>query len=80
MPVVTVLDDEGVLVEEDQRSVVRFVVQDGFAADVIFAAGTGNYVRFEFYEVAMDGCIAADGAGEGLGGDQSDADAAGAQG
>ena len=28
-------------------------------AEALFAAGTGNYVRFEFYEAAMDGCIAA---------------------
>ena len=29
-------------------------------AEALFAAGTGNYVRFEFYEAAMDGCIAAE--------------------
>lgn len=40
MPVVTVLDDAGALIESEQRAVVRFVIQDGFGADVIFAAGT----------------------------------------
>ncbi len=37
---VTVLDDHGELAEEDQRAVVRHVVQDGYGADVVFAAGT----------------------------------------
>jgi dihydrodipicolinate synthase/N-acetylneuraminate lyase len=40
VPVVSVLDERGRLLEEDQRAVVRFVIQDGFGADVIFAAGT----------------------------------------
>jgi dihydrodipicolinate synthase/N-acetylneuraminate lyase len=38
--VVTVLDPAGELVEDDQRSLVRFAIQDGYGADVIFAAGT----------------------------------------
>lgn len=37
---VTVLDESGELVEEDQRAVVRHVVQEGYGADVVFAAGT----------------------------------------
>lgn len=40
VPVVTVLDEEGRLLEQDQRAVVRHVVQQGYGADVIFAAGT----------------------------------------
>ena len=40
VPVVTVLDDAGNLLEEDQRSVVRFVIQGGYGADIVFAAGT----------------------------------------
>ncbi|MGE4606020.1 MAG: dihydrodipicolinate synthase family protein [Myxococcota bacterium] len=40
VPVVTVLDEGGALVEDDQRALVRFVIQDGFGADVVFAAGT----------------------------------------
>jgi dihydrodipicolinate synthase/N-acetylneuraminate lyase len=40
VPVVTVLDEAGGLAEEDQRAVVRHVVQDGYGADIVFAAGT----------------------------------------
>ncbi|MDX1648399.1 MAG: dihydrodipicolinate synthase family protein [Myxococcota bacterium] len=40
VPVVSVLDEGGALLEEDQRAVVRFVIQEGFGADVVFAAGT----------------------------------------
>ena len=36
----TVLDGSGRLLEEDQRRVVRHVVQDGVGADILFAAGT----------------------------------------
>ena len=36
----TALDGEGHLVEEDQRALVRFVIQDGYGADIVFAAGT----------------------------------------
>jgi dihydrodipicolinate synthase/N-acetylneuraminate lyase len=38
--VLTVLDEEAGLVEEDQRALVRHVVQDGSGADIIFSAGT----------------------------------------
>jgi dihydrodipicolinate synthase/N-acetylneuraminate lyase len=40
VPVVTVLDGSGRLLEDEQRAVVRHVVQDGFGADIVFAAGT----------------------------------------
>ena len=40
VPVVSVLDEHAGLIEEDQRALVRFVIQDGHGADVIFAAGT----------------------------------------
>ena len=40
VPVITVLDESGALVEEGQRAVVRHVIQDGYGADVVFAAGT----------------------------------------
>lgn len=40
VPVVTVLDEAGGVVEEDQRALVRHVIQDGYGADVVFAAGT----------------------------------------
>jgi dihydrodipicolinate synthase/N-acetylneuraminate lyase len=38
--VVTVLDEDGELLDGDQRAVVRHVIQGGRGADVIFAAGT----------------------------------------
>jgi len=40
VPVVTVLDGNGALLEAEQRALVRYVVQDGYGADVVFAAGT----------------------------------------
>ena len=40
VPVVTVLERSGELREADQRRLVRFVIQGGNGADVIFAAGT----------------------------------------
>jgi len=40
VPVVTVLDDVGDVADADQRSLVRYVIQDGYGADVVFAAGT----------------------------------------
>ncbi|MGH0031325.1 MAG: dihydrodipicolinate synthase family protein [Myxococcota bacterium] len=40
VPVVTALDPEGGLLEADQRALVRWVLQDGYGADVVFAAGT----------------------------------------
>ena len=40
VPLVTVLDDGGDLLEADQRSLVRHVIQDGYGADVVFAGGT----------------------------------------
>ena len=40
VPVLTILDGSGRLLEEDQRRVVRHVVQDGVGADIVFAAGT----------------------------------------
>jgi dihydrodipicolinate synthase/N-acetylneuraminate lyase len=40
VPVLTILDEEGGLLEEDQRAVVRHVVQEGQGADIVFSAGT----------------------------------------
>ena len=40
VPVVTIVDEEGRLIEADQRALVRHVIQDGRGADVVFAAGT----------------------------------------
>ncbi len=58
---VTVLDESGSLVEDEQRAVVRYVVQDGRGADVIFAAGTtgewdrvANDVRQRVIQVCVE--------------------------
>lgn len=40
VPVVTAIDSSGDLLEEDQRALVRYVVQEGRGADIVFAAGT----------------------------------------
>jgi dihydrodipicolinate synthase/N-acetylneuraminate lyase len=40
VPVVTVIDQAGELMEADQRALVRHVVQEGRGADIVFAAGT----------------------------------------
>lgn len=40
MPVLTVLDGDNQLIEDDQRALVRHVVQDGDGADILFSAGT----------------------------------------
>jgi dihydrodipicolinate synthase/N-acetylneuraminate lyase len=48
VPVVTALDAEGELVDSDQRAIVRHVLQDGYGADVVFAAGTtGEWDRVD---------------------------------
>ena len=40
VPVITALDARGELREDDQRALVRHVIQDGWGADIVFAAGT----------------------------------------
>ncbi len=40
IPCVTVLDPDGGLLEADQRRLVRFLIQSGRGADVLFAMGT----------------------------------------
>ncbi len=48
VPVVSILDEAGDLVEDEQRAVVRFVIQRGWGANVVFAAGTtGEWDRVE---------------------------------
>src|SRR5262245_19930337 len=61
VPVVTVLDDQGELDPEGQRAVVRFVVQEGYGADIVFAAGTtgewdkvDNDVRQRVVQVSVE--------------------------
>ena len=43
-PIVTIFDREGRVLEDEQRALVRFVVQDGRGADIVFAAGTDRRV------------------------------------
>ena len=48
VPVVTVLDADGRLIERDQRALVRHVIQEGYGADVVFSAGTtGEWDRVD---------------------------------
>ena len=48
VPVVTMLDRRGEVLEDEQREVVRFAMQDGRGADIIFAAGTtGEWDRID---------------------------------
>lgn len=48
IPVVTIVDDGGRVIESEQRRVLRHVVQDGYGADVIFGVGTtGEWNRLE---------------------------------
>ncbi len=48
VPVVTILDARGRLLEDQQRAVVRFALQDGAGADIVFAAGTtGEWDRID---------------------------------
>ncbi len=61
VPVVTVVDESGALIEADQRALVRHVVQDGRGADVVFSAGTtgewdqlGNDVRQGVIQVCSE--------------------------
>ncbi|HKQ79385.1 MAG TPA: dihydrodipicolinate synthase family protein [Blastocatellia bacterium] len=61
VPVITVLDDSGKLVADEQRHVFRHVVQNGYGADVIFGVGTtgewnriANAERQRIMEVEID--------------------------
>jgi dihydrodipicolinate synthase/N-acetylneuraminate lyase len=48
VPIVTILDARGHVLEDQQRAVVRFALQDGAGADIIFAAGTtGEWDRID---------------------------------
>lgn len=48
IPCITALDPGGALVEEDQRRLVRFLLQSGRGADVVFAMGTtGEWNRLD---------------------------------
>lgn len=46
IPVLTVLDEEGRLLESEQRRLLRYLVQSGFGADILFSPGTtGEWPR-----------------------------------
>lgn len=40
IPVLTILDEGGRLLDADQRRLLRYLVQSGFGADVLFILGT----------------------------------------
>ncbi len=40
IPVLTIVDEDGRLVESDQRRLFRYLVQSGFGADILFGLGT----------------------------------------
>jgi dihydrodipicolinate synthase/N-acetylneuraminate lyase len=61
VPVITVLDDSGRVIADEQRRVIRHVVQNGYGADVIFGVGTtgewnriANAERQRIIEIAVD--------------------------
>ncbi len=48
VPIVTVLDRAGNIVDGEQRAVIRYAIQDGAGANIIFAAGTtGEWNRLD---------------------------------
>lgn len=48
VPIVTILDSAGRIIEDQQRAAVRFAIQDGAGADIVFAAGTtGEWDRID---------------------------------
>jgi dihydrodipicolinate synthase/N-acetylneuraminate lyase len=61
VPVITVLDDSGRVIADEQRRIVRHVVQNGYGADVVFGVGTtgewnriANVERQRIMEVEVD--------------------------
>lgn len=63
VPVVTVLDRAGEVLEDEQRAVVRWAAQGGFGGNIIFAAGTtgewdklDNRRRQQIARIAVDEC------------------------
>jgi dihydrodipicolinate synthase/N-acetylneuraminate lyase len=63
IPIVTILDRNGRVLEQEEREVVRFAIQEGAGADIIFAAGTNgewdridNAARQKAATIAVDEC------------------------
>lgn len=70
VPVVTILDRSGEVLEDEQRAVVRWAVQKGQGGNIIFAAGTtgewdklDNPRRQQIARVVVDECRRIDAAG-----------------
>jgi dihydrodipicolinate synthase/N-acetylneuraminate lyase len=60
-PVITVLDDSGRVIADEQRRVIRHIVQNGYGADVVFGVGTtgewnriANAERQRIMEIEVD--------------------------
>ena len=61
VPIVTVLDARGRVLEAEQRAVVRFAIQNGSGADIIFAPGTnGEWDRIDNAQRQAAAAIAID--------------------
>src|SRR5262245_1373756 len=61
VPVITVLDDSGRVIADEQRRIIRHVVQNGHGADVVFGVGTtgewnriANAERQRIMEIEVD--------------------------
>jgi dihydrodipicolinate synthase/N-acetylneuraminate lyase len=70
IPVVTALDRAGRVLPEDQKAVVRYAIQEGAGADIIFAAGTtGEWNRIDAQQsqaaarIAVEECRRSSGPG-----------------
>ena len=70
IPVITVFDAAGRILEDQQRAAVRFCIQDGRGADIIFAVGTNgewdridNPRRQEASRIIVDECRRASASG-----------------
>jgi dihydrodipicolinate synthase/N-acetylneuraminate lyase len=61
VPIVTVLDRAGNVIPDEQRAVVRYAIQEGAGADIIFAAGTtGEWNRIDNARRQLVASIAVD--------------------
>jgi dihydrodipicolinate synthase/N-acetylneuraminate lyase len=63
IPIVTILDSGECILEDQQRAVVRFCIQDGHGADILFAIGTNgewdridNATRQQATRIIVDEC------------------------
>ncbi|HUO04806.1 MAG TPA: dihydrodipicolinate synthase family protein [Candidatus Binataceae bacterium] len=63
IPIVTIVDSRGAILSDQQRAAVRYAIQNGSGADIIFAAGTtgewnrlDNSQRQAVVRIAADEC------------------------